>query len=67
MAKVKDSIKSAGANVAFSAAFKYLEKEPVKNFPKLMKWADTFTKGNQWHGAVKNFQDWWDQETWQGV
>lgn len=67
MAGVMNSIKSTGANVAFSAAFKYLEKDPVKNFPKLMQWADTFTKGNQWHGAVKNFQNWWDQETWQGV
>jgi MoaA/NifB/PqqE/SkfB family radical SAM enzyme len=63
----KNTIKAAGANVAFSAAFKYLEKDPVKNFPKLMKWADTFTKGNEWHGAVKLFQDWFDQETWQGV
>ena len=37
---LKNSIKSAGANVAFSAAFKYLEKDPVKNLPKLLKWAD---------------------------
>ena len=66
MASVKDSIKSAGANVAFSAAFKYLEKDPVENLPKLLKWADTFTKGNQYNKTVHNFQDWWDRQTWQG-
>ncbi len=64
---IKSTIKSAGANVAFSAAFKYLEKDPVKNLPKLLKWADGFTKGNQWNNSVKNFQNWWDQQTWQGV
>ncbi len=67
MATVKDKIKVAGANVAYSAAFKYLEKDPVKNLPKLLKWADNFTKGNEWHGAIKLFKDWWDEETWQGV
>jgi MoaA/NifB/PqqE/SkfB family radical SAM enzyme len=67
MASVKNALKSAGANVAFSAAFKYLEKDPVKNFPKLMKWADTFTKGNDWNKAVGRFQNWFDEETWQGV
>ncbi len=67
MASLKNSVKAAGANVAFSAAFKYLEKDPVKNFPKLMKWADTFTKGNDWNKAVKRFSDWYEQETWQGV
>jgi len=67
MASLKNSVKAAGANVAFSAAFKYLEKDPVKNFPKLMKWADTFTKGNDWNKAVKRFSDWYEQDTWQGV
>ena len=37
---MKTRLKGAGANVAFSAAFKYLEKDPVKNLPKLLKWAD---------------------------
>ena len=54
---MKNAIKGAGANVAFSAAFKYLEKDPVKNLPKLLKWADNFTKGNRWNSSVKNFQD----------
>ncbi|MEF9990362.1 MAG: radical SAM protein [Christensenellaceae bacterium] len=67
MASIKNTIKGAGANVAFSAAFKYLEKDPVKNFPKLMNWADTFTKGNEWNGTVHKFQAWWDEESWQGV
>lgn len=67
MASMKNAIKGAGANVAFSAAFKYLEKDPVKNLPKLLKWADNFTKGNRWNSSVKNFQDWWDEQTWQGV
>lgn len=64
---LKNTVKTAGANVAFSAAFKYLEKDPVKNFPKLMKWADTFTKGNDWNKAVNRFLDWYNQDTWQGV
>ncbi|MDL2237739.1 radical SAM protein [Christensenellaceae bacterium OttesenSCG-928-K19] len=67
MASLGNTIKATGANVAFSAAFKYLEKDPVKNFPKLMKWADTFTKGNSWNKAVGRFQNWFDEETWQGV
>ena len=70
MATVKQMFRNTGAkvmeNVAFKPAFAYLEKDPVKNFPKLLKWADTFTKGNQYNKTVHTFQQWWEEQTWQG-
>ena len=70
MATVKDMFRNTGAkvmeSVAFKPAFAYLEKDPVKNFPKLLKWADTFTKGNQYNKTVHSFQKWWEDQTWQG-
>lgn len=71
MASVKQMFRSTGAkvmeNVAFKPAFAYLEKNPVKNYPKLLKWADTFTKGNEYNKTVHLFQQWWEEQTWQGV
>ena len=59
------SIKEVGTNIAFNAAFKYLEKDPIKNFTKLLDWADTFTKGNKYHDSVNKFRKWWNDGGWQ--
>jgi len=71
MATVKQIFRNTGAkvmeNVAFKPAFAYLEKNPVKNFPKLLKWADAFTKGNEYNKTVHLFQQWWEEQSWQGV
>lgn len=67
MASIKQAIKSTVAeNVVFKPAFRLLEKDPVKNFPKLLDWADKFTKGNQYNTTVNNFRGWWEKQTWQG-
>lgn len=70
MSKVKQVLRNTGAkvmeNIAYKPAFAYLEKDAVGNFPKLLKWADTFTKGNAYNKTVKLFSQWWEEQTWQG-
>ena len=39
------SVSTTLKKLGIEQAFKYLYKEPEKNLPKLMDWADKFIKG----------------------
>ncbi|MEZ4357965.1 MAG: radical SAM protein [Eubacteriales bacterium] len=55
-------LKQRFESVAVKEAVKYLEKNPIENFPKLLDWGLKLTKGTLWEDTVRTFRGYFNDQ-----